>query len=71
MNDPEFHTDIIMVCCALHNICERHNDDFEDWFADPNVGPVDPNIGGGLQAENRATIIRLALAQDVRAAGGF
>lgn len=72
MNDPEFHTDIIMVCCALHNICERNNDDFEeDWFADPNVGPVDPNVGGGLQAENRATIIRFALAQEVRAAGGF
>ena len=72
MNDPKFHTDIILVCCALHNICERHRDPFEqDWFPAPDGGPADPNIGGGGQAEHRAAIVRLALAQEVKDAGGF
>ena len=36
MNDPNFHTDCTLVCCALHNCRERHNDPFEDdWLPQP------------------------------------
>jgi hypothetical protein len=76
MNDPDFHTDCILVCCALHNVCERHNDPFEDdWLPPAGNEPQDQadggRIAGGAQTETRAAIVRTALANHVRLAGGF
>jgi hypothetical protein len=71
MNDPEFHTDCTLVCCALHNCCERHSDHFEDdWFPAPEAEEAGPHLGG-VQAETRAAIVRAALAKHVKKAGGF
>ena len=28
-NDPVFAMHVAMVCCELHNVCERHNCAFE------------------------------------------
>lgn len=73
MNDPDFHTDCILVCCALHNVCERHNDIFEDdWLPVVEEEQQAPNqVAGGLQAENDARAIRTALADHVKLVGGF
>jgi len=47
MQNPDFHTNIILVCCALHNMCQRHYVPFEDkWFPEPEDVAADGNIGG-------------------------
>lgn len=36
VRDPVFASTIATVCCALHNVCERHNCKFEEsWLPDP------------------------------------
>jgi len=36
LNDPVFARRVALVCCALHNVCERHQCPFEDsWLLDP------------------------------------
>ena len=38
LNDPVFSRQVALVCCALHNICERHQCPFEDsWLPDPST----------------------------------
>ena len=33
LNDPKWVSDITMVCCALHNMCERQKSFYDDiWF---------------------------------------
>lgn len=33
LNDPVFARRVALVCCALHNVCERHQCPFEDnWL---------------------------------------
>lgn len=35
IRDPVFASKIATVCCALHNVCERHNCHFEEsWLPD-------------------------------------
>jgi hypothetical protein len=77
-NDPDFMSDVTLVCCALHNLCERHMDPFEDdwWPAESNEPtPVTAAGGGGEGAGNAATQnarhIRNALATARFNAGGF
>ena len=37
-NDPVFVRQVAMVCCALHNVCERHQCPFEaGWLPDESV----------------------------------
>jgi len=38
LNDPVFARQVAMVCCALHNICERHQCPFENgWLPDESA----------------------------------
>ena len=38
LNDPVFVRQVAMVCCALHNVCERHQCPFEPgWLPDENA----------------------------------
>lgn len=38
LNDPVFARQVAMVCCALHNVCERHQCPFENaWLPDPSA----------------------------------
>ena len=38
LNDPTFVRQVAVVCCALHNICERHQCPFEQgWLPDENA----------------------------------
>ncbi|BDA44360.1 probable nuclease HARBI1 [Coccomyxa sp. Obi] len=78
LNDVKFMTRVICLCCALHNMCMRNNDPWEDdWFPiqDPR-GPVhDVRVpqGNPLQGPEapQAALIRAALARNVREKGGF
>ena len=37
-NDPVFVRQVAMVCCALHNVCERHQCPFEPgWLPDESA----------------------------------
>ena len=65
LRESAFATGIALVCCALHNVCERSLCPFEDsWF------PVEPMLLHGDNAEpgngvgaTRALLIRNALAE--------
>jgi hypothetical protein len=35
MHDPGFMKMVIRVCCALHNVCQRMNDNPNAEWADP------------------------------------
>ena len=38
LNDPVFARRVAIVCCALHNICERHQCPFEEsWLPEPSA----------------------------------
>lgn len=38
LNDPVFASQVAVLCCALHNICERHQCTFEEgWLPDPSA----------------------------------
>ena len=37
-NDPVFVRQVAIVCCGLHNVCERHQCPFESgWLPDPSA----------------------------------
>jgi hypothetical protein len=72
MNDPAFHADCTLVCCALHNCCERHDDPFEAaWMPEDEEGEDEEEGPVCYNTETRAINIRDALARHVREAGGF
>ena len=38
LHDPVFARRVALVCCALHNVCERHRCPFEEsWLPDPTA----------------------------------
>ena len=38
LRDPVFARHVALVCCALHNVCERHRCPFEEsWLPDPTA----------------------------------
>jgi hypothetical protein len=84
LNDPDFMGDVSLVCCALHNMCQRNNDPWEDdWFPVIDVtAPVEnvqiaaandnDNDGNELgPAEQLATNVRATLAKFCKEHGGF
>ena len=65
LNDPTFASRVALVCCALHNVCERHQCPFESsWLPDSNAYTDEPTASqqsSGVQS----VLIRDALAKYV------
>ena len=52
LSDPIFAGQMALVCCALHNVCERHQCPFEDsWLPDPST------YTGGITVQQSTTVI--------------
>lgn len=65
INDPVFVRQVAMVCCALHNVCERHQCPFElGWL--PDASAYADTIPANLQAHvviGSAASVRDAIAK--------
>jgi hypothetical protein len=69
-NDPEWLSDVTMVCCALHNICERHSDPFEDdWLPPLEAQPA--MAAAATEGNQDVRGVRDAIAEYLRAQGLF
>jgi hypothetical protein len=66
LDNPTLMGRIIRVCCALHNICQLHNDPFdEDWAAAHLAGEYNTGrVGGGVRQDAAG----VARGEEVRAA---
>lgn len=64
INDPVFVQKYTMVCCALHNICERHQCDFEPGrLPDENTyTDITPSSQQSTSVSGQASSVRDALA---------
>ena len=67
--DPDFASNVALLCCALHNVCERSNCPFEDsWLPAARVVPAagghNYNVGPP-DAQLQALAVRDALSRYV------
>ena len=63
LNDPVFARRVALVCCALHNVCERHQCPFEDsWLPDPTAYSITTVIPS-TTVLGSAAFVRDALAK--------
>ena len=44
LNDPVFARHVAMVCCGLHNVCERHNCAFEPGWLPEEIAYVETTL---------------------------
>lgn len=66
LRDSVFCTDVALVCCALHNVCERAACPFEDSWVPADTVPIPGGHGGAAGiAAAPALMLRNALAQYV------
>lgn len=64
LNDPVLASRVALVCCALHNICERHQCPFEDsWLPDPSAYTRGTTSQASTRVIGSASSVRDALAK--------
>ena len=67
LNDPVFARQVAVLCCALHNICERHQCTFEDgWLPDAGayISPTPPSLQASTIVGSAASV-RDAIAKHI------
>ena len=67
INDPAFAQDIAVLCCALHNICQRAQCEFQDSWLAPDQGDdevAEPEDEEAVHVDG-AAMMRLRLAESV------
>ena len=66
LNDPTFASRVALVCCALHNICERHQCPFEStWLPDDSAYTDGPTSHPSSASVHGSALIRDALSKYV------
>ena len=68
LKDPVFAANVALVCCALHNVCERASCPFEDSWIPSDAGAIQPQAHvalPGAGAELQALITKDALSRYV------
>ena len=54
---------VVTACCILHNICEIHQDEFnEEWLEEVQESSGAPSSGGSLPSSSAGVTIHNALA---------
>ncbi|KAK5893978.1 hypothetical protein CesoFtcFv8_010719 [Champsocephalus esox] len=51
---------MVLTCCALHNVCESHGEDYDDGW---NAPAAEPGVAVAQGAEEEGTDIREGLVR--------
>ena len=70
ISDPTFAADIAMVCCAIHNVCERWFCSFDNtWLIEPNLNNIyhpAPDVNNNNNADDQGIALRNHIAMHIQ-----
>lgn len=56
-------TQLVLTCCALHNLCEDHGEIYETSWDGPEAAAHEPAVAVAAQGEEKGRDVRDALMQ--------